>query len=113
MAKKVEKKNTVRTAKKVKENTVSQTTVQDLTSGELLARLRDNGTERKRLSEKNKELIIQLRTNIAERRRLATENRELYRLYKAAKFQETSASAEARIQALTARLEKLRNSQLK
>jgi cell shape-determining protein MreC len=83
MAKKVEK-NTVLENLEGKENT----TLQNLTSGELLARYKANVAERNRLSEENKELI---------------------RLYNAAKSQEKTVSTEAKIQALTAQLEALKN----
>jgi hypothetical protein len=85
MAKKVEKKSISQTnLKEEKKNTA----LQNLTSGELLARYKANVVERNRLSEENKELIG---------------------LYKVAKDQEKSSATEAKIQALTARLETLKN----
>jgi ubiquinone biosynthesis protein UbiJ len=59
------------------------------------------------------ELITRYKANVKERKRLAEENKELSALYKAAKGQEETSSTEAKIQALTARLEALKNSKLK
>jgi ubiquinone biosynthesis protein UbiJ len=89
MTKKAEK-NTVLENLKEKENNVSLFVT--MTSSELLARYNANVAERNRLSEENKEIIG---------------------LYKTAKAQEKSNSTEAKIQALTARLEKLQNPKVK
>jgi hypothetical protein len=86
MAKKVEKSIVVQK----KENVFSQ--FANLTRAELIAKVRENTKERKRLAE---------------------ENKELYRLYRDTKDREKTASTEAKIQALTAQLEALRNSKSK
>jgi hypothetical protein len=93
MAKKVEKNTVVQK----KENTVPVMEIPvspfaNLKSGELLARIK---------------------TNVAERKRLAKENKELFGLYKATKGQEKTSSTEAKIKALTAQLEALKNPKVK
>jgi hypothetical protein len=95
MAKKVEKKNTVKTTKTAEKNTVpvakadtKASPFANLTSTEMLARIR---------------------SNVKERKRLAAENKELQSLYKGTKSLEKTASTEARIKALTAQLEVLKN----
>jgi hypothetical protein len=86
MAKKNQK--TVVQEMEVKTENAVPPTLQNLTSTEMLARIR---------------------ANVKERKRLATENKELYALYKGAKSLEKAASTEARIKALTAQLEALKN----
>jgi hypothetical protein len=83
------KKNTVeqKIEKEVKEKVVPQT-LQNLTRGELLTRYK---------------------ANVVERKRLAEENKVIGGLYKSKKSEETKANAEAKIAALQAKLEALKN----
>jgi hypothetical protein len=55
------------------------------------------------------ELMARVRVNVKERKRLSAENKELIGLHKATKAQEKSSSTEAKIAALTAQLEALKN----
>jgi hypothetical protein len=88
MAKKV---NTVKMTKAVEKNTVP------VAKGEAFANLTST------------EMLARIKANVAERKRLGEENKELYGLYKATKSLEKTASTEARIKALTAQLEALKN----
>jgi hypothetical protein len=58
---------------------------------------------------KSGELLARIRANVKERKRLADENKVIGGLYKATKSQEKTSSTEAKIQALTAQLEALKN----
>jgi dTDP-4-dehydrorhamnose reductase len=55
------------------------------------------------------ELLAKAKANVVERKRLAEENKELYRLYHDSKAQRKTSSTEEKIQALTAKLEALKN----
>jgi nitrate/nitrite-specific signal transduction histidine kinase len=59
------------------------------------------------------ELLARYKANVAERTRLSEENKELSSLYKAAKAHEKTNSTQAKIEALTAQLEILKNSNKK
>jgi hypothetical protein len=81
-------KNTTKIIEKEEEKAVPQNTLQNLTSIELLTRYK---------------------SNVAERKRLAEENKVIGGMYKSKKSEETTASAEAKIAALQAKLEALKN----
>jgi hypothetical protein len=59
------------------------------------------------------ELLTRHKANVAERKRLAEENKVIGGLYKSKKNEETKASAEAKIAALQARLDALKNPKMK
>jgi hypothetical protein len=54
-------------------------------------------------------MIARIKANVKERKRLAEENKKLFGLYKATRSQEKTTSTEERIKALTAQLEALKN----
>jgi ubiquinone biosynthesis protein UbiJ len=94
MAKKVEKKDATKMTRTAKEKATpvivdgEASSFANLTSAEMIARIK---------------------ANVKERKRLAEENKKLFGLYKAAKALEKTSSAQAKIEALTAKLEALKN----
>jgi hypothetical protein len=55
------------------------------------------------------EMLAKAKANVVERKRLAEENKELYKLYHDTKAHRKTSSTEEKIQALTAKLEALKN----